>query len=74
MTYQEATTVAQSRADATGFDQGIEASPYTEGGFRAFPLPRRVNRQGYELRCEVRSCSDLSRCALGHGPSRRVGR
>lgn len=63
--YREIRAAAQAAADADGHDRGIER---LNGSFRSFLLPRRENRYGHELRCEVVSCSDLRRCVPGHGP------
>lgn len=57
---------AQRKADAYGFDYGIDRNAF---GFRCFMLPQRKNRYGHELNCEVVSCSDLSKCQHGHGPN-----
>jgi hypothetical protein len=65
MTYTLARQEAQRLADKTGFDYGVES---LGGSYRFFRLPKRKFRQGYELRCEVVSCTDLLRCAPGHGP------
>ena len=65
-TYEEVRAEAQETANRTGYDRGLETSPYE--GYRHFGLPRRENRYGHELRCEVVSCSDISRCQPGHGP------
>lgn len=69
VTYEEAKEKAQSLANELGFDYGVEASD-PMFGWRCFMLPRRENRYGFETRCEVVSCSDLSRCQPGHGPLR----
>jgi hypothetical protein len=58
---------AQAQADETGFDYGIEYNAsFFE--FRAWMLPGRKFRSGHELRCEVVSCTTLSKCRSGHGP------
>jgi hypothetical protein len=65
--YQSVRAEAQKQANGTGFDYGIvkgECPPH----YYMFMLPCRENRQGYELRCEVVSCEDLSKCKPGHGP------
>ena len=62
--YRVARTEAQRRADQTGFDHGVMRNAF---GFSAFMLPRRENRYGHELRCEVVSCMDASRAQAGHG-------
>lgn len=66
MTYKEARAEAQHRANQTGYDYGVEHDAF---GYHAFALPRRENRYGHELRCEVVHCEVLSRCAKGHGPN-----
>jgi hypothetical protein len=63
--YGKVRGIAQGQANATGFDYGIEK---LGGEFRSFMLPRRENRSGHELRCEVVSPEELSRCQPGHGP------
>ena len=66
--YREVRAAAQADADRDGFDRGVEklGSEYTY-----YILPQKQNRYGHELRCEVVMCSDLSRCARGHGPMAR---
>jgi hypothetical protein len=61
---------AQIAANADGFDRGLEANDVFKT-FRHFMLPRRENRCGHELQCEVVSCENLERCQTGHGPARR---
>lgn len=69
MTYAEARARAGELADATGFDHGIErVALASDTGFRVFTLPRRENRRGFELRCEVVHPSTLEKCQPGHGP------
>lgn len=75
-TYEEARIYAQFEADSDGMDRGIETSPmysYPDNRefYRVFLLPRRENRCGHELRCEVVMCSFIEKCQLGHGPARR---
>lgn len=65
--YRAARAEAQKRADETGFDYGIERNDLFKE-FRVFMLPQKSNRTGHELRCEVVSCADLSKCQRGHGP------
>jgi hypothetical protein len=65
--YPAARADAQRRANATGLDHGIEANDVF-GHWHVFMLPRRENRCGFELRCEVVMCEDLNRCQSGHGP------
>jgi len=68
MTYQEARTAAQAKANELGYDFGIEKNRYYQGGFSPpFMLPRRENRTGHELRCEVVSCEIDARMQVGHG-------
>lgn len=69
--YESVRAEAQRAADADGFDRGVEK---LGDRWRFFMLPQRRNRYGFELRCEVVSCSDLKRCAYGHGPRRRQPR
>jgi hypothetical protein len=66
MTYEEAKAEAQRAADLLGFDYGIEKGLI--GGHRVFMLPQKRNRRGFELRCEVVSAIELSKCRPGHGP------
>lgn len=69
--YTAAKAEARARADATGYDVGIEVFDGTVAhlrGLRVFMLPNKENRYGHETTCEVVSCSTLSRCAKGHGP------
>ena len=66
--YSSAKAAAQQRADESGFDHMLEANHIFET-FSVRMLPRRENRYGHELRGEVVSCSNLSKCQAGHGPS-----
>ena len=63
--YEKVRAKAQTSANETGFYYGIERNAF---GFTCFMLPRRENRCGHELRCEVVSCEDLKKCQPGHGP------
>jgi hypothetical protein len=65
--YRAARSCAQTLADRSGYDYGVEYNPQFNN-YRVFALPRRENRQGYETRCEVVSPSDLLKCRPGHGP------
>lgn len=65
-TYEEVKKDAQERANATGYDIGVEK---LGGSYRSFMLPQKKNRFGHELRCEVVFCTDLSKCKPGHGPN-----
>lgn len=58
---------AQARADATGYDVGIEVFDTTKT-VHMFGLPQRWNRFGRDAVCEVVVCSDMSKCMPGHGP------
>jgi len=70
MTYLEAHAEAMAKADATGFDYGIERNRYYPGGFAPpFLLPKACNRYGHELRCEVVYCMIESKIQPGHGPN-----
>lgn len=64
--YRSARDEAQRRADASGCDVGIERNDLLRE-FRVFGLPRRENRCGHELRCEVVHCSDPDKAQPGHG-------
>ncbi len=61
---------AQRKANETGFDYGLEFNPLFKT-WRSFMLPQARNRCGHELRCEVVSCENLSKCQAGHGPGVR---
>lgn len=62
--YREVRDEAQRKANDLGFDYGIEKDAF---GYRSFMLPRRENRYGHELRCEVVQCTNLDKCQPGHG-------
>ena len=64
--YETARERAQKRANATGMDIGLERSMF---GFTTFVLPRKENRYGHELQCEVVMCERLEKCQPGHGPT-----
>jgi hypothetical protein len=66
-TYDVVRAEAQEKANDTGFDYGIEQDPFFMS-FRSFMLPRKTNRCGHELRCEVVMCERLDKCQPGHGP------
>ena len=65
--WRTARAEAQAQANATGYDYGLEANDLFKS-FRSFMLPRKENRCGHEMRCEVVSCEDLAKCQIGHGP------
>lgn len=65
--YAAARAAAQANADASGLDYGFEWNPVFRQ-WSSFALPRRENRSGHELRCEVVSPAELGRCHAGHGP------
>jgi hypothetical protein len=58
---------AQAEADADGYDRGLEYNTVMRY-YRYFMLPEKRNRFGYELRCEVVSCTDYDKIKPGHGP------
>ncbi len=66
-TYRAAKIAAQAQANGDGFDRGVAFNDLFHT-CRVFLLPRKQNRCGDELRCEVVHCDDLSRCQPGHGP------
>jgi hypothetical protein len=66
--YKQVKTAAQAAADADGFDRGVEVFDGPMAYVHTFMLPNKENRRGFELRCEVVMCSDLSKCQKGHGP------
>ena len=66
MNYSEAKETAQTRANSLGIDHGIETRP--DKTVSVFSLPRKENRCGYELRCEVVHPTNLDKCRPGHGP------
>lgn len=65
--YERVKADAQRKADESGHDYGVERHAF---GYHCFMLPRRENRYGHELRCEVVHCSTLAKCQPGHGPTR----
>ena len=65
--YKNARTEAQAKANATGYDHGIERNKIFKS-FTVFMLPKRENRVGHELRCEIVYPEDLTICKPGHGP------
>jgi hypothetical protein len=65
--YRAARAQAQQRANELGFDHGLERNDLFKT-FHIFVLPRRENRFGHELRCEVVSPENLAKCQPGHGP------
>jgi hypothetical protein len=65
--YQAARAEAQAKANELGFDYGLERNDVFKT-FSVFMLPRRENRYGFELRCEVVSCEVPGKTQAGHGP------
>lgn len=61
--YETVRAEAQKIANETGMDRGIERNAF---GFTHFGLPRRENRYGHELRCEVVS-TERNNAKPGHG-------
>ena len=64
--YRAAREQAQAEANADGMDRGIERNDLFRE-FRVFMLPRRENRCGHEMRCEVVSAERMSAQQVGHG-------
>src|ERR1051325_5524209 len=58
---------AQAKANADGFDRGIEANDVFKS-WHVFMLTGKASRYGHEVRCEVVSAEDVSKCQPGHGP------
>ena len=50
--YKCARSYAQKQADKIGWDYGIEWNTIYKY-WHTFPLPRRENRYGHEVKCEV---------------------
>lgn len=70
--YTTARQDAQAKADATGFDYGLENLRLAgRDNWHVFMLPQKKNRFGHEARCEVVSPMDLTKCKPGHGPMAR---
>lgn len=65
--YATAHEEAQSKADLTGHDHGIEANDLMKT-WHVFMLPMAKNRCGHELRCEVVHPMKLDKTREGHGP------
>jgi hypothetical protein len=62
--YHQVRDQAQAAANLTGFDYGVEKLGNT---WRYFMLPKKQNRTGYELRCEVVSAEQINHQRPGHG-------
>lgn len=58
---------AQALANQHGYDVGLQVNELFKY-WSTHALPRRENRAGWELQCEVVSCENLDRCQPGHGP------
>lgn len=65
--YAKARAEAQTKANETGYDYGIEPNDLFKS-WHVFLLPQKQNRFGHELRCEVVMCEHIDRCKPGHGP------
>ena len=65
--YKEVRAEAQASANRFGYDYGVEL---LGDRYRSFMLPRRENRYGHELRCEV--VHPEGDCKPGHGPPRSL--
>jgi hypothetical protein len=57
---------AQAKANATGFDHGLARNDLFRS-FEIFMLPRRENRCGRDLACEIVMPDVLDNCQPGHG-------
>lgn len=68
MTYEEIKAQARERANATGYDQGIEK---LGNEYRTWMLPGVKYRFGHELRCEVVHCDIAANVKPGHGVNAR---
>ena len=67
LAYSVARAEAQAKANATGYDHGLEANDLFKT-WRSWTLPQRVNRCGHEAQCEVVMCERIDDCKPGHGP------
>lgn len=65
MNYEATRAEAQKASNEDGFDRGLVRSA---NGWTSQRLPRRENRYGRDLECEVVWCFDLRKCQPGHGP------
>jgi hypothetical protein len=75
--YREARAYAQSKANEMGMDMGLEGNDVFKHWNVFGPLPKRENRSGHELRCEVVSPENIGSTQPGHGHApngRRPGR
>jgi hypothetical protein len=64
--YGQARAAAQKTANELGMDVGLEHNPLFKE-YRSFLLPRKENRRGFELRCEVVSPENAAKTMPGHG-------
>jgi hypothetical protein len=71
-TYAAARADAQKRANALGFDHGLEWNAVF-GTWNIFMLPARQNRSGHELRAEVVMPENIEKTQPGHGYGRSGG-
>ena len=65
--YRDARARAQALANRLGADVGLEYNSLFRE-YSIFGLPRKANRCGHELRCEVVYPENLDNCQPGHGP------
>jgi hypothetical protein len=74
--YREARAYAQSKANEMGMDMGLEGNDVFKHWNVFGPLPKRENRSGHELRCEVVSPENIGSTQRGHGhaPNQRSRR
>ena len=63
--YYERRAEAQARANVTGCDHGLERCFFND--YMIHMLPRRENRYGFELRCEVVMPENIDKTQPGHG-------
>lgn len=64
--YKDAREIAQKKANDSGMDFGLEFNSIFKT-YNSFMLPRKENRTGHELRCEVVSPENIDKTEKGHG-------